>query len=483
MEFAVHPAAAEAFNRRALELLEVAKVTPAPVGGSPPQPSVVTGSDSGLVEAKSTCPVRSEDSSPAPEAVTGSAAHVPIAAQIVNPSDLVRRSSDSMTGELLEVAFVAGDKRVVLSGPAADNFTKLAFDVVARRELREACSQKFAERSLTDWMRARVLGTATCSWTETFVQHLAASVKTYSFRVPLVGMVAGSPFAVGPYRVSFITAADVEELVSRSPEHLRGALRERETKLYQGKCCVDGEVTAEPSKAADLALDAAEDVVRALRLVHPAAFDIGTRCELGVMDRVHVPGWHVFLRSGAEKPRVSKGTDYSGDVPFAYSAADHKLLGQLGLDAASRFLTTSEPSALHRKAWSALAIFARGLELGTWRDKLINALVAAETLLLKSETEPIQHSLGLRMAHFVCDSLADRKALISELHFAYRARSAFIHHGRDAFAADDRQRLTSVLVACRQVIHNCLQSNVATPEALIASLDDVLLGGTPPETR
>jgi hypothetical protein len=375
---------------------------------------------------------------------------------------------------LVELAFEVGGKLMLLGGNGCSAADDLRVHVLSRRDLGRACSGKYVESVLVEWLKARLAGVHERAWVDVLLERLSADVEDLPFRVPLEGIMIEVPFDVGPYRVGYLTQADVVELAAKVPEPYRKAAAEKYKKHYQGKVCVCGTLTAEPSKVVERALEAAEDVVRALRFVHPGAFELLVRCDVGVYGRVLMPGWHVILGDG-QAARTSAGTDELAP-PFEIFRADLEVLGQLGLAAASAYLNAKEPSELQQRAWSALGVFTRGIELGSWKDKVINGLVAAETLLLKNETEPIQQSLGLRMARMVGENLEERKTLRANLQFAYQARSRFMHHGRDTFAKEDRERLNAALRACHLVILNCLSTrNAGTVEALVAMLDDELL--------
>lgn len=315
------------------------------------------------------------------------------------------------------------------------------------------------------------------SWLELLRTELADAVQETVFRVPLVGVVIESPLSLGPYLLTWFSQQDIEERVSRAPMEHQATVRQKYQRHYQGKVCVEGRITAVPSKAEAFALEAAEDVVRGLRLVHPAAVDVGQASRLDVYDCKRSRTPHVLLKtpSGSRTRSGIEPTDRGVDLVL--SSADLQLLADVGLRAVDRFLSTREPTKLNEAAWGALDIFGRGVDSPQWRDRLIGALVAAETLLLANSTEPIQRSLGQRIAVLLGGTLADKRKIIDDIESAYKARSAFIHHGEDV--ADARESLSRAVAACREVVHYCLAtSKFATKQDLIRHLDDQLLGGT-----
>lgn len=72
-------------------------------------------------------------------------------------------------------------------------------------------------------------------------------------------------------------------------------------------------------------------------------------------------------------------------------------------------------------------------------------LTVLESLLLKDGNEPIQKSLGERMAVLVGRTVDERLAVIKNVTDTYRLRSQFIHHGQ-SIGIDDMQTLQTFMV-------------------------------------
>lgn len=448
---ALHPEAAKAFETRVSKILAgIERSAPVPLTGS----------------------------------LIGSAAHLPVAGHI-SPHDLADphgtvRSAEDAAGELVELTF-AGTRGVYqLRGEAATEVSRLARVVSARNEIRAVCDATFVKNSLVRWLEISLQGSAESntpkSWVEALGTDLAAAVTETTFRVPLVGIVIDQAFRLGPYVITYFSQQDIEDRVSQVPEEHRAIARHQFQQHYQGKVCVEGRVTAVPSKAESFALQAAEDVIRGLRFVHPAAVDIAQTPRLDVYDckRPRIP--HVVLKTASGSRSASGLQPTDRGVDLVLRRGELQLLTDVGLGAVDQYLNTPTHTQLNEAGWGALGIFARGVDSPLWRDRVINALVAAETLLLSNSTEPIQRSLGQRIAVLLGGTLAEKRQVIDDIDDAYKARSAFIHHGEDV--AESREPLSRAIAACREVVHYCLgATDVATRQELIRRLDDQLLGG------
>jgi hypothetical protein len=412
-------------------------------------------------------------------ALVGSAAHVPIAAHIGSADfigPVVKVGTNPDTGEITEITIAQEGPLYRLARDAAASLASIARGMAARPELRDICDAAFVQDSLLDWLSTTVSsGTANQEWVASFIAQVGRAAQETSFRVPIDGIAIEREFPLGTTMVRYFSKADVDALLASRPPEQQRAVRQLYERDYQGKVCVDGRSTAVPSRARSLAIEAAENVVFALRFVHPASFDIRKRCRIDLYDRAREARVHtVLVRSGT--PSAKAALDQTRRAEDAYFAAsDMPALTQLGLGAVASYLTARKHSELQDAAWAALQIFVHGVGSHLIRERLIGALVAAESLLLISSTEPIQKSLGQRMARLVGSSFEERKQLLADLRLAYERRSAFVHHGHDVDEADVAA-LNRALFACREVVHFCLKpGNFQTRDELVAHLDDLLM--------
>jgi hypothetical protein len=439
--FALHPEAAKAFNAAAARL---------------------------AVALRSAAP------STQARTLTGSAAHLPVAAQI-GRTDLQGALEQRLVAED-RVLFAEDERSYQLDAEGAVDFRRIVRSVAMNKDIADVCDEEFVQDSLIRWLQRAGDGAPAEDWIAALCSELAREARQHKFRVPLVGVHIEAPFALGPWTISYFTEQDIDAAARLVPdERYRALAREKYARHYQGKVCVEGQVTAVPSRAKSAAMEAAAAVVRGLQFVHPAAFDIGLNSSLGTYDcrRPHIE--HVLFQRGSAFAASSRiATSEQQAVDLMIDRHTFGIMMQAGLGAVSAFLGAEKHSSLHEKAWVALEVFASGVASTAPRDRLIGALVAVETLLL-GDTQGIQRALGQRMATLVASSFAERKALIRDLAVAYQLRSGFLHHGREV--AQNRDALNRFVRSARDVIHHCLIStSFATERDLIEHLDDGLLG-------
>ncbi len=231
---------------------------------------------------------------------------------------------------------------------------------------------------------------------------------------------------------------------------------------------------AEGQHAQDLAVEHTDAVLEILRMFDAAALDIRARCGFGRMGQVLPCERHVLRTGAPEQLYLSQGVEQHGVVRFGIGKDLLELIRKSGFGLAAELLTKEQLTDLERHVLESISHYAHGVASPAPQDRLVHALVAVESLLLKDENEPIQAKLGQRMAMLTARDLASRKAAVKRLQAGYRLRSAFVHHG---VKPDDAKEANEVLMLCwitlDTVAMNTKRFN--SRQALLDSIDDALL--------
>jgi len=112
-------------------------------------------------------------------------------------------------------------------------------------------------------------------------------------------------------------------------------------------------------------------------------------------------------------------------------AADIRAIRSAGLDVLSSLLVKENASDWEQGVIAASAIFSRGALTSDPAIRLVHQFSALESLLLRSETEPIQQNVGERAAFYLHETAGDRAGLTRLFRQVYAQRSRYVHHGRD----------------------------------------------------
>jgi hypothetical protein len=101
--------------------------------------------------------------------------------------------------------------------------------------------------------------------------------------------------------------------------------------------------------------------------------------------------------------------------------------------------------------------------------------VAVESLLLRTDSEPVSGSLALRMAHLVTTGLENRRQVQEDLKSAYAVRSRFVHHGKMEIPPEKLEAVNRTLGNIRLVILAALTSPAKDAAEFARALDDRIL--------
>ena len=120
----------------------------------------------------------------------------------------------------------------------------------------------------------------------------------------------------------------------------------------------------------------------------------------------------------------------------------------------------------------ALILYSRQTIAVEVSDKLVFALSALESMLLRDSNEPIQKNLGERMAFLIGQTAEERKSIVKNIDETYRIRSAFVHHGQTARHVETVNRfLVNAWTTFSRLMD--LSIKYKTKAALIGALEDL----------
>jgi hypothetical protein len=112
------------------------------------------------------------------------------------------------------------------------------------------------------------------------------------------------------------------------------------------------------------------------------------------------------------------------------------------------------------------------------QDRLIHALVAVESLLVKDQNEPIQGPLSRRIALLTASTLDDRKQVVADFLKGYTLRSDLVH-GRQLKNEAMANRVLQLCWVAIDVVMRRTQG-FRTKEDLLRDLEDELLAPPSP---
>jgi Apea-like HEPN len=398
VEFAFHPAAKEAIDRKASEL--IAGITDYPM---------------------------SDQKDP-----FTSQRHVALTLMDSDlPEDSVIAETDQV-GKTIGRRFIHGDKFIGLYGNAYSNLQKLVAQLKKTDWIDRTLSSEFLEEQIFEWCRQSYISQGQTSLVGFVTEAAVANIFTYRLLVPLYGVEIPSSFDLGPFHFEPITASMIDELTLSFPDGQRWQELTQELKQeYQGLTATVTSIRAERRRATEFAWEQADFAASLLRLFSLSMVCPDVICACAPLGSEYAPTVQALVYR-EETANLYRNTQYSslkGVAPWQIpqSELDHIRGSAIGKCVCNLFPDPTSQFAGHLR--TALLTYSRSLTFHNFSDRLTFAISALEILLHKSDTEDIQQNIAERIAFMVTKSGSARRGVIKNFKTMYAMRSRYVHHG------------------------------------------------------
>jgi hypothetical protein len=349
---------------------------------------------------------------------------------------------DPLTGGLVAMGIVVPGGRWFLGGPSSPKLVNFIEGLGRHKDVRDVCGMPYIGECLRDWIKKSKNDQETRSFGDLFLERLRQDVTSRSVLVPIEGIALDRPFQLGASECDYFTEGyfatalpTVNEGGKPGDVPLKKMLHEK-LQAYWGSPFLRSRWKAEITHAIHLAETEAEEALTLLRFFHPSALEARAHCPIARWGRMRAGRSDAFVERDGKLEQIASRIEPGQARVWDLSGPelDH-VMGPVGLGEVHRILRDPSPSELESKVLAAIALFSNGLVLSSIEHRLLHALVALESLLLKDSNEPILGALGLRLAHRIGDSQAERREIVETLRGAYGLRSGFVHHGRSTAEA------------------------------------------------
>jgi hypothetical protein len=412
MKLEIHPSAENNFNERAARILGKVRELPQ----ERPQDSAFPS------ERHVSMSVRQED--------------------MIGEPELVQRNS---FGAVVGRYFLLSNKAYGLVGDDYVDLVDFAERVQKVREIQPRLSAEYIETNAFSWIRE-----CYCEHDHqmSFMAYLKAaasqSVKSFRSWVPIANLEVEVGFRLGdafvqPLSQSFIddwqrlfaqtanadnTDKSVEGL-SKIFEHVR--------REFQGLACVTTLVEAEPLRARQIAYEQAEQATMILAIFSKAILtpDLKSVARVkGSENLCHATclqfdGYEQFLFS-------SEVLDRPVDIQWRLGREDIARFQGTALDSLNELLIAEEQTDFQKSILTAVLLYAKAAFVAEPIEKVVYALSALESILLRDEAETIQQNLAERLAFLISKERDERKDIIRNVKKVYGFRSRYLHHGQSS---------------------------------------------------
>lgn len=405
MTLECHPDAEANFERRANELLSKLEICP-PQSSPPPKSS---RSCRGLSDLHAITP----DS-------------------IVGP---IRIGRVDRRGSKTAQYFYSGEQEVGLAGEDYRQFQLLAESIQRTPGWYEVVSVRAIEAEALNWLHARHEKRHGAPLLPYLRDAIRPTVRRYQAWVPLAHTTAQRDYTIG----RTVLRPILPEHINQWQQSMKAAREEDKARFdeYLRKlgnqlvslAAATIEIEAEPGRAMDVALQKAEETASILRLYSPLMCEpeLVSRCvPLGRESR---PTELCLLLEG---PALSMSRSALVDGALHQTVVDDKhfaLMNSLGLPVLNDILARPDKTRFQQQLLTALSLYARSSLERDQGTRLVWVFAAIESLLLRSESEPIVQNVSERIAFLVSKDPHERRAIARNAKEVYDLRSRFLHHG------------------------------------------------------
>ncbi|MET1111140.1 MAG: hypothetical protein ABWX67_06395 [Allosphingosinicella sp.] len=339
-----------------------------------------------------------------------------------------------LAGKVVARYFVQNGHEVALRDDGFRQLRRLVEKILGTRPFSQGVSENFVEEEVFKWWRATLRGETEGPLSAHLLDITASSVRPHRLLVPLSSIEIERAFILGDALVTPIDSAMFERMGAKaaakfpdSADQIREACKRMRHELGH-LTAVGVEIIGELEFARDKAREVAFDMASVLRFMSPAAvsWNITFGCFPHGCDLA--PSTTVIEMTDGEISTVSTGMLHSGFFNWKVPFAELDELMKQGFRNCAAFFEKAPLSEFKQRVKKAIDAYSQGVASYDTANRLIYAMSAAEHLLLRDASEPIQTGVGERMAFLIATEAEDRRATVGNFKKAYALRSKQVHH-------------------------------------------------------
>ena len=308
------------------------------------------------------------------------------------------------------------------------NLVKLAEEIQNTKTLRDLVSKNVVKDLIFDWIRDSHKQPSNSSMTEYVLTECGNQIKEFEIWIPISKLLLfETQISIGRVTFQSVTKDMLDAYLGvRATDVGPGAKRIRSE--LQGYAAAAIKVVAEPQRANEIAYDEADQALSLLRFYSPVNFDPTRVSYVALLGEQHAHTFHRLMVANGKIVNYHSGLI---DKASPYWQLDQSYVDDLiGLDVLSDLLIREDRTDYHEKLLAALLQYSKNCLARDPSDKLVNILVAVESVILQNENEPLGKNIGERMAALIGSTLEERKGILSNVGKTYGLRSSFVHHGK-----------------------------------------------------
>lgn len=316
------------------------------------------------------------------------------------------------------------------------SFKDLVLRLAQRQELRDILSVRFVDETVFDWVIKSFQGDSSlpASPVDYLLTRARQHINRRKIMIPVSFMHIEGPFTIGKAQFEFLSKGFWDDYEAKArvkfagpPEALEKIMQKNRRK-YQGVVVASTEVEADFEKAVEVAIAATDRALMILRTFSPSVFLLKIPSYFGKMGDTFVPITHIICEDD-KGVGITERAEEERTLDILIRNKDLEKARASGLDVASELIAREPRNDLEEALLAAMSSFSKAIATNDYHDRLVFLLASIETLLLKDASEPIQTSIGARLA-FLSETSADgRMEIVRIVKRGYERRSRYLHHG------------------------------------------------------
>lgn len=373
---------------------------------------------------------------------------VHVAATITN-NEIIGEPRETIAdyrGKTVARFFMFAGKRYGLTDESHEELVKLAESIHNLPGFRDSLSKDFIEECIFSWLRNEFANSAKSG---VFMQFLTSEasriVKPITVFVPVANTVVEAAFHFCGTTVRNMTKAMVDDLTSiceslPDDENRRSLTKffDEFRKEYQGYVVIEINLTCEPNYANDLAIDIASRVTDLLGIYSDAVLMPDVKCMSRIKGTQNLGQYTTITKSQDGGLSIRNGMlDRASAQHWLISKLNVDDYSQCGLEVISNIVNREKRTEFESTVLNMAFLYSKAAFTSDPMEKLVHMLSALESMLLRSESEPIQQNLAERLAFFTSQELSERKDIIKNVRHVYGLRSRYLHHGHSSSELED----------------------------------------------
>lgn len=378
-------------------------------------------------------------------------------------------------------SFSDGESEHVLSGEGYRALRLLVERIAKKRPFDRGFSQRFLEQAIASWCAAEHCGETPGTLSGYLLERCAEAFGEHVYVVPLTYVEIETDFALGDVRLITIrpglferAAADARARHPDKPE--AGAGIEKLAREFGNGAGVEARTAGEREYARERALALAADAAAVVRFMSPAAVSSAVSSPVQPHGAAPLPQ-SVLLR--VQDDRLA-----GYEVQWHHAALAIWKLAARGIDRLREgplanlacFFDGGSLSDYASHIRPAFFAFCRAIGRHDPVERLVTTITALERLLLRSGSEPLQHTVAERLAFLTSPMVANRMQAVVDYKAAYALRSRAVHHLDGVENEEVADRLfRHAFLAFHQAIRGI--SIFETHGAFLDAIDLVKFGG------